>query len=253
VPLPPEDAQARLNALGIDRGRVVRTATSAAPPAAWAQAVPGGAEDDLLWPVRGGRFWRGFGARRAAPRARVRRTRRGRGARARGRGRHEGVDIGAEPGTPILAAASGLVVYSDNYLRGYGNALVIVHRDGSVALYSHCRATLVAAGEFVARGQVIAEIGDTGLAHGPHLHFEWRVGGAPRDPLPQFVGRPDATDAEAAPTAPSEGAATAGVDRDGRAADRSEAVGHASAVPPAPDRPSTTPLHVEDARAVNPG
>ncbi|MDQ3037049.1 MAG: M23 family metallopeptidase, partial [Myxococcota bacterium] len=130
-------------------------------------------------------LWRGFGRHR-----RLARTKSGRLRRLRRSHVHEGVDIGADPGTPILAANDGLVAYSDNGMRGYGNAVVLVHRDGSVTLYAHCSATFVAAGETVRRGQIIAAVGATGLAHGPHLHFEWRAGGRARDPLPHFAERP---------------------------------------------------------------
>lgn len=97
---------------------------------------------------------------------------------------HEGVDLAAPVGTPIRAAQSGLVVYSDNELRGYGNLVMIVHPDASVAVYAHCRATFVFPGQHVNAGQVIAEVGNTGFSRGPHLHFEYRVAGMARDPQP---------------------------------------------------------------------
>ena len=104
------------------------------------------------------------------------------------------------------AANDGLVVYSDNGMRGYGNVVVLIHRDASTTLYAHCRATYVAAGELVRRGQIIAAVGATGLAHGPHLHFEWRVAGQTRDPLRRFVGRPGASAPEDDPGGASEDA-----------------------------------------------
>jgi murein DD-endopeptidase MepM/ murein hydrolase activator NlpD len=128
----------------------------------------------MLWPVEGGRLWRGFG--------RVRRRHRGR--------LHKGLDIGAPEGSPIMAAADGLVVYSDNEVSGYGNLLMVVHSDRSVAFYAHCRATYVFAGQTVRKGQIIGEVGQTGLAHGAHLHFELRVNGRPRNPLPRFPRQP---------------------------------------------------------------
>jgi murein DD-endopeptidase MepM/ murein hydrolase activator NlpD len=97
---------------------------------------------------------------------------------------HEGVDLAAPIGTPIKAFQSGLVVYSDNELRGYGNLVMVVHPDASVAVYAHCRATFVFPGQHVSAGQVIAEVGNTGFSQGPHLHFEYRVAGMPRDPQP---------------------------------------------------------------------
>jgi murein DD-endopeptidase MepM/ murein hydrolase activator NlpD len=125
----------------------------------------------LEWPVPGGVLGRGFG--------RVRRT------ELKHRP-HLGLDIGAEEGTPIIAARGGLVVYSDNGLTGYGNAVMILHEDDTTTFYAHCKKTLVFAGELVERGEPIAEVGATGFAAAPHLHFEWRTGGWPRDPLRQM-------------------------------------------------------------------
>jgi murein DD-endopeptidase MepM/ murein hydrolase activator NlpD len=187
VPEPSAEALERQRALGLDQPRAAHVAIDSAPPDAWVGAVPGDeAREDLLWPVDGGRMWRGFGRhRRLAP------TKGGRLRRLRGTRVHEGVDIGADSGTSILAADDGLVVYSDNGMRGYGNVVVLVHRNGSSTLYAPCSATYVASGELVRRGQIIAAVGATGLAHGAHLHFEWHVGGRARDPLRRFVGRPD--------------------------------------------------------------
>lgn len=175
----------RQGMLEIDGPLAVRVAMGSAPPEAWIRAIPGEAASDLRWPVEGGRLWRGFGMH-----ARLARTKRGTLRRLRRRHRHEGVDIGAAPGTPILAANDGLVIYSDHGMRGYGNVVVLVHRDASITLYAHCSETYVAAGDLVTRAQRIAAVGATGLAHGPHLHFEWRVGGRTRDPLPHFAERP---------------------------------------------------------------
>lgn len=186
VPEPSPEALERQRALGLDQARVAHAAMRGELPSAWAEAAPGEPGADLLWPVAGGRLWRGFGRHR-----RLARTRSGRLRRLRRSHLHEGVDIGADPGTPILAANDGLVAYSDNGMRGYGNAVVLVHRDGTVTLYAHCSATFVAAGELVRRGRIIAAVGATGLAHGPHLHFEWRSAGRARDPLRHFVERPD--------------------------------------------------------------
>jgi murein DD-endopeptidase MepM/ murein hydrolase activator NlpD len=102
---------------------------------------------------------------------------------------HNGVDIGAREGAPVRAVNDGLVAYSFNGMSGYGNSVLLLHADGSVTLYAHCRATYVFAGQRVRRGQVIAEVGETGLARGAHLHFEWRRDGQPLNPIPHFVGR----------------------------------------------------------------
>ncbi len=185
VPRLDESAQQRADALGLTSGLARRTATHP-PPDAWVRAVGSEPASDLLWPVQGGRIWRGFGTVRdiaPGPRGRLRHTRRHHA--------HEGVDIGAARGTPIVAANDGLVVYSDNGMTGYGNAVLIVHADASVTLYGHCSATFVVPGQRVARGEIIAAVGDTGLAHGTHLHFELHVAGTAVDPLPRVVGRPD--------------------------------------------------------------
>jgi murein DD-endopeptidase MepM/ murein hydrolase activator NlpD len=100
------------------------------------------------------------------------------------------VDIVAEPGTRVRAANDGLVAYSDNGVRGMGNLLILVHPDGATTFYAHLRAAYVFAGEKVRRGEVIGEVGNTGLSRGPHLHFEWRRRGHPRDPARRFADRP---------------------------------------------------------------
>lgn len=194
VPRASEVDLARAHELGITDG-AARRALIEAPREAWALAA-GTPAPDLAWPVAGGRVWRGFGihAGIAVGRGgRIRRTRR--------RHAHEGVDIGAREGTPILAANEGLVVYSDNGMSGYGNAVLIVHADASVTLYGHCSATFVVAGQHVARGEVIAAVGDTGLAHGAHLHFELHVAGHAVDPMPRMT--PPSPDPAAAPATPS--------------------------------------------------
>jgi murein DD-endopeptidase MepM/ murein hydrolase activator NlpD len=113
----------------------------------------------------------------------------GGGPRGPRRKPHAGLDIRADEGSSIRAVQNGLVVYSDNGISGYGNLVMVVHPDATVALYGHCRATYVFAGQRVQRGQVIAEVGQTGYANGPHLHLEYRVRGRPRDPTRLFERR----------------------------------------------------------------
>ncbi len=95
---------------------------------------------------------------------------------------HEGVDISAPKGTGVLAADDGKVVYSDNSIRGYGNMIIIKHAGKLTTVYAHNRVNLVDTGDFVKKGQKIAEVGATGRASGPHLHFEVRIGEKPVDP-----------------------------------------------------------------------
>jgi len=96
---------------------------------------------------------------------------------------HTGIDFGAPYGTPIQAAADGVVV-SAGPLGGYGNATVIDHGNGLATLYGHQSSIAVVPGQRVRRGQVIGYVGCTGLCTGPHLHFEVRVRGTPVDPMP---------------------------------------------------------------------
>ncbi|MPZ88668.1 MAG: peptidoglycan DD-metalloendopeptidase family protein [Nitriliruptorales bacterium] len=100
---------------------------------------------------------------------------------------HAGVDIAAATGTPIVAAAAG-VVRAAGLRGGYGNLVVVDHGGGLETRYAHASAIAVAAGERVEAGRLLAWVGSTGLSTGPHLHFEVRVGGDPRDPLGFFPG-----------------------------------------------------------------
>lgn len=214
VPEPTPEDLARTTELHVTPA-LARRALVQRPRDEWIAAAGSVVASDLAWPVDGGRIWRGFGIHQGiavGPRGRLRRTRR--------RQPHEGVDIGAPAGTAILAANEGLVVYSDNGMSGYGNAVLIVHPDGAVTLYGHCSATFVVAGQHVARGEVIAAVGDTGLAHGAHLHFELHVDGAAVDPAPRFAapGGPAAglptPDADASSADAGTDAADAGVPPD---------------------------------------
>jgi murein DD-endopeptidase MepM/ murein hydrolase activator NlpD len=101
----------------------------------------------------------------------------------RGRGRHEGIDLSAPRGTPVRSAASGRVIYSGSGLSDYGNTVIVKHLGRYSTVYAHNRRNLVRKGEFVEAGQVLAEVGSTGNASGPHLHFEVRRDDRPHDPL----------------------------------------------------------------------
>ena len=85
---------------------------------------------------------------------------------------HAGIDIAADVGTPVYAAATGVVQYSDWNSGGYGNLVEILHPDGSFTRYAHLNRSLVREGQRVRQGEQIAEMGSTGYSTGPHLHFE---------------------------------------------------------------------------------
>ncbi len=95
---------------------------------------------------------------------------------------HEGIDISSRAGMAVRAAAPGTVVFSD-YKPGYGRVIVLKHAGGYKTVYAHNQDNLVLEGARVKQGQVIADMGRTGEATGPHLHFEIRVGDRPVDPL----------------------------------------------------------------------
>jgi len=94
---------------------------------------------------------------------------------------HTGLDFAASTGTPILAAAGGVVVEQVTHPE-YGNMLEIDHGNGLVTRYAHASKILVKKGDLIKRGQKVAEIGSTGRSTGPHLHFEVWVQGVPQDP-----------------------------------------------------------------------
>jgi hypothetical protein len=95
---------------------------------------------------------------------------------------HEGIDVTAPLGSPIEAPAAGTVTDA-GWETGYGNTVTIDHGYGVVTKFAHCSKVLVRPGQRVARGQRIALVGATGLATGPHLHYEVHVNGRPVDPL----------------------------------------------------------------------
>ncbi len=95
---------------------------------------------------------------------------------------HTGVDINARYGTSIVAANKGTVILS-GYSGGYGYRIVVDHGGGISTLYAHCSRLFVRVGDGVKSGQTIGKIGSTGLSTGPHLHFEVRKNGVPKDPL----------------------------------------------------------------------
>lgn len=97
------------------------------------------------------------------------------------RARHDGLDFSAPQGTPIVAAADG-VVASAGFHPDFGNVVDIDHGDGLTSRYAHMSAMSVEAGQLLRRGDRIGEVGTTGRSTGPHLHFEVRMLGVPQNP-----------------------------------------------------------------------
>jgi lipoprotein NlpD len=117
---------------------------------------------DLIWPVEG-KFGDGFEDSE--------------------RKRHQGIDITSPPGTPIKASGTGVVLYSGNTIKGYGNLIILRHSEDLVTVYAHNQVNLVEEGTSVEKGHVIGRVGQTGNATGPHLHFEVRRNNKAVDPL----------------------------------------------------------------------
>lgn len=97
--------------------------------------------------------------------------------------RHEGTDYAASPGTPVRAAGDGSVIRA-GWAGGYGKMVEIRHRNGITTRYGHLRAfaSSIRSGVRIVQGDIIGYVGSTGLANGPHLHYEFRVNGVARDP-----------------------------------------------------------------------
>jgi murein DD-endopeptidase MepM/ murein hydrolase activator NlpD len=125
-----------------------------------------GALPTFRWPVRG-RVVTGYGAK------------------TNGKS-NDGINVAVPEGTPIKAAEDGVVAYSGNELKGYGNLVLVRHSNGYVTAYAHASELLVKRGDTIKRGQVIAKSGQSGEVASPQLHFEIRKGSSPVDPL-QFL------------------------------------------------------------------
>ena len=131
-----------------------------------AQASATGAVPTFRWPVRG-RVIAGFGPK-------------GNGQQ------NDGINLAVPEGTSVKAAEDGVVAYSGNELKGYGNLVLVRHSNGYVTAYAHASELKVKRGETVKRGQIIALAGQTGTVNSPQLHFEIRKGSTPVDPS-QFL------------------------------------------------------------------
>jgi murein DD-endopeptidase MepM/ murein hydrolase activator NlpD len=109
----------------------------------------------------------------------------GYGAKTNGKS-NDGINLAVPEGTPVKAAEDGVVAYSGNELKGYGNLILVRHSNGYVTAYAHASELLVKRGDTIKRGQVIAKSGQSGEVTSPQLHFEIRKGSSPVDPL-QFL------------------------------------------------------------------
>jgi len=99
---------------------------------------------------------------------------------------NDGINLAVPEGTPVKAAEDGVVAYSGNELKGYGNLVLVRHSNGYVTAYAHASELLVKRGDTIKRGQIIAKSGQSGEVGSPQLHFEIRKGSSPVDPL-QFL------------------------------------------------------------------
>jgi murein DD-endopeptidase MepM/ murein hydrolase activator NlpD len=145
-------------------GKLESGAPQSKTPLTGAQADAAGTEPEFRWPARG-RIIQGFKA-----------------------GGNDGINISVPAGTSVRAAESGVVVYSGDGLKGYGNLVLIKHPNGFVTAYGNNGELDVKRGETVKRGQVIAKSGDTGNVNSPQLHFELRKGSTPVDPTSYLAG-----------------------------------------------------------------
>jgi len=98
--------------------------------------------------------------------------------------RNDGINISVPRGAPVHAAEKGVVIYSGNELKGYGNLVLVRHAEGWVSAYAHNGKLSVERGDAVRKGQVIATAGDTGSVSEPQVHFELRRNSKPVDPMP---------------------------------------------------------------------
>jgi murein DD-endopeptidase MepM/ murein hydrolase activator NlpD len=107
------------------------------------------------------------------------------GAKTNGKA-NDGINLAVPEGTPVKAAEDGVVAYSGNELKGYGNLVLVRHTNGYVTAYAHASELMVKRGDTIKRGQIIAKSGQSGEVGSPQLHFEIRKGSSPVDPL-QFL------------------------------------------------------------------
>jgi murein DD-endopeptidase MepM/ murein hydrolase activator NlpD len=143
------------------KARLQVAQNEAPPPETFTAGAPSVSSSGFVWPVSGP-VTSGFGWRWGRM--------------------HEGVDIAAPTGAPIVAAAAGTAIYA-GWMGGYGNLVVVDHGGGLATAYGHMSTIGAGVGQVVGQGQVIGYVGCTGHCFGPHVHFEVRVNGIAVDPL----------------------------------------------------------------------
>ena len=166
-----------MNKAGVRKSAATTPATKApgtkaspapAPPPAVAETTfPARYQGTYRWPVDAGIVSSEYGDRHGRP--------------------HRGIDIAGDVGEPILAVASGDVIYAGNGMRGYGNVVIVRHDQSTTSLYAHNSEIKVKVGDCVRQGEQIALLGNTGRSTGPHVHFELRDGEVPIDPRARLM------------------------------------------------------------------
>lgn len=176
---PRSSAATQIQAVGALRAQHVEPSSAPSP---FEPATPDAL--DLLWPVETRSISSAWGPRMRSRTVRIKtRTNTKKRVRVRYQGNHRGVDLTGPVGSDIYAALDGKVIEAARH-RQYGNYVLLDHGNGVTTLYAHNKLNCVRVGEVVLRGQKIAELGRTGNATGPHLHFELRVDGVHQNPLP---------------------------------------------------------------------
>jgi murein DD-endopeptidase MepM/ murein hydrolase activator NlpD len=165
--VPPATKVAAVTADPQQKVRLAQTTTVEDTPAEPVKAAEAtGALPTFRWPVRG-KVITSYGAK------------------TNGKA-NDGINLAVPEGTPVKAAEDGVVAYSGNELKGYGNLVLVRHSNGYVTAYAHASELLVKRGDTIKRGQIIAKSGQSGEVGSPQLHFEIRKGSSPVDPL-QFL------------------------------------------------------------------
>jgi murein DD-endopeptidase MepM/ murein hydrolase activator NlpD len=167
-----ERAAARLaDQLGLGTRMAATLLLNGGFPSSWVDAAGGATPPTRLeWPLPGRRLGRGFGS---------------------DGGRHQAIDITAPEGTEVRCMAPGVVGYAGSDLKGYGKTMLVLHSGGWVTLYGHLSDFGARPGQRLVTGEVLGEVGNTGISKGPHLHFELIVRGVRVDPMKHMRGVPD--------------------------------------------------------------